>query len=213
VCSNFGLERNEDEVVEFFALTGSVVFPQPTDYFPKQLIPVIGHKPNATDRGLIAVRWSLLPNHYATETEKPQPFNARAETVERVDAFSECFRFRRCVIPATYFREWTEKEPKTRYRLSMSDRGLFGCAGLWDRWSAATGTRTILSATMLTTTPNEMIRSWHRRMPVILHRDEYDEWMDIATPMERLKAMLVSYPAELMRCDSDPRSIPTRPST
>lgn len=36
-------------------------------------------------------------------------------------------------------------------------------------------------------------------MPVILEPDDYDSWLDVATPIEDLHALLKPYPAEHIR--------------
>ena len=43
------------------------------------------------------------------------------------------------------------------------------------------------------------MRPVHDRMPVIVPPESYAEWLDPATPVERLTALLSPYPAELMR--------------
>jgi putative SOS response-associated peptidase YedK len=59
----------------------------------------------------------------------------------------------------------------------MQDDSLFAFAGLWDRWRDPTDT-VIESCTILTTTPNSLLADVHDRMPVILRRDDYDQWLD-----------------------------------
>lgn len=207
MCANFGFERSADEVVEYFDLAAPIVLPKVTDFFPKQFIPVIGRKPNSTSRGLILVRWGLIPSDYASPDQQPQPFNAKAETIDWRTTFAESFQSRRCLIPADRYYEWTRTTPKQRFRLMLRDRGLFALAGLWDRWTGP-GAKPILSATMVTTKPNELIGSFHHRMPVMLKRADYDTWLDNKTPIERVKELLVSYPAELMTCEAVTKSTP-----
>jgi putative SOS response-associated peptidase YedK len=80
VCANFGFERTADEVMEYFDLTGPVVLPKVTDFFPHHSIPVIGRKPVCTERGLLLVKWGLIPTDYPSPDQQPQPFNARSES-------------------------------------------------------------------------------------------------------------------------------------
>ena len=55
------------------------------------------------------------------------------------------------------------------------------------------------SCVLITTEPNELVRPVHDRMPVILPRERYAEWLD---PNEqdpaKLKALLLPFDAELM---------------
>jgi putative SOS response-associated peptidase YedK len=71
---------------------------------------------------------------------------------------------------------------------------------LWDGWKDPSG-KWDKTCSILTTIPNTVTASVHDRMPVILHPDNYDLWLDpgmqsVATVSELLKP----YDARLMRC-------------
>ena len=51
---------------------------------------------------------------------------------------------------------------------------LFAFAGLWERWKDKTTSETLETYTVITTDPNELMESIHNRMPVILHRSDYE---------------------------------------
>ena len=74
----------------------------------------------------------------------------------------------------------------------------FAFAGLWDNWHSADGSH-ILSAVIITTQPNELIKPIHNRMPVILPESAYEQWL---TPGEvahqELSPLLRPYDAEQM---------------
>lgn len=71
-------------------------------------------------------------------------------------------------------------------------------AGLWDTWKKPDG-NTLESFTIITTEPNELMRSIHRRMPVTLSREDDEQWLDCeATPFDRVQSLLKPLPAELM---------------
>ena len=68
------------------------------------------------------------------------------------------------------------------------------------------GSKRVRSCALLTTDANEVVRAYHDRMPVILPGDAYAEWLDPATPFERLTALLKPYPADEMRAiEANPR--------
>ncbi len=74
----------------------------------------------------------------------------------------------------------------------------FGFAGLWEHWDKGVGAA-IDSCTILTTTPNDLLRPLHHRMAVILAPETYDLWLDPAIQeAERLQHLLQPYPSEQM---------------
>lgn len=80
----------------------------------------------------------------------------------------------------------------------MRDERPFGFAGLWERWEGEGG-QVINSCTILTTEANEILRPVHDRMPVILHPDEYEVWLETdVRKLGLIKEMLRPYPAEEM---------------
>jgi putative SOS response-associated peptidase YedK len=83
----------------------------------------------------------------------------------------------------------------------MKDRGLFGFAGLWERWKDKASGEVVRSCTIITTTPNEVCAPIHDRMPVIVSPEDYGKWLgeDEADPV-RLLQMLKPFPAEQMEC-------------
>ena len=79
----------------------------------------------------------------------------------------------RCLIPLTGFAEAEgPKGAKTRTWFSVKDEPIFAWAGLWrvsDEWGP------VYSGAM--TDANEAVAPVHNRMPVLLHRHEYDQWL------------------------------------
>ena len=77
----------------------------------------------------------------------------------------------------------------------MRDERPFGFAGLWERWEGEGG-EVVNSCTILTTEANDVLRPVHDRMPVILHPDNYELWLDgDARKLDLVKEMLRPYPA------------------
>jgi putative SOS response-associated peptidase YedK len=94
------------------------------------------------------------------------------------------FERHRCLIPADGFYEWKKLTPSQRqpYAFSMSSGEPFAFAGLWDAWkepkSSVQGVDTWLqSFTIITTSPNELTKQIHNRMPVIVRPEDYEEWL------------------------------------
>ena len=126
--------------------------------------------------------------------------NAKSETAAEKPAFRDPFKYRRCLIPADGFYEWkrtaTSKQP---YCFEVNDGQLFAFAGLWDGWKDASR-GWVKTCTILTTTPNSVTSAIHDRMPVILHPDSYDIWLDPGMQnVAAISELLKPYNADRMR--------------
>jgi putative SOS response-associated peptidase YedK len=102
-------------------------------------------------------------------------------------------------VPSSGFYEWQrlgrEKRP---YHIRMKDAALFAMAGLWEHWVGPDGSE-IDTCALLTIEANEIMRSVHDRMPVILSPDTYDLWLDPEVQdVEIIRPLLRSYPSEAM---------------
>ena len=154
---------------------------------------------SADDREMKFFKWGLIPSWAKDTAMGARLINARSETVEEKPAFREAFKKRRCIIPADGFYEWQRTEGKKQpFFFQMKDERPFGFAGLWERWQGVGG-EAIESCTILTTEANKVLRPVHDRMPVILHSDDYELWLDEdVRKRELLKDLLRPYPAEEM---------------
>ena len=72
-------------------------------------------------------------------------------------------------------------------------------AGLWERWKNPDGEEEILSFTIITTRANELMEPIHHRMPVILHKENEDTWLDPEfKDTDTLVEFLAPYPSDMM---------------
>ncbi len=76
---------------------------------------------------------------------------------------------------------------------------MFAFAGLWETWRDKTTGQTLETFTIITTDPNELLESIHNRMPVILHRLDYERWIESGEPSHPPVDLLRPYPAEEMK--------------
>jgi putative SOS response-associated peptidase YedK len=104
--------------------------------------------------------------------------NARAETAADKPTFRKALRQRRCLIPATGFYEWVRSgRSKQPFLFRLQDGGLAAFAGLWEAGRDPDGKEDEACA-ILTTEANELVRTAHDRMPVILDPRHYAAWLD-----------------------------------
>jgi putative SOS response-associated peptidase YedK len=143
--------------------------------------------------------WPLIPSFAKEMRLKYSTSNATAERLLESATYKRLLNRRRCLIPVEGFYEWQGvKPPKTPFYIYLKSEEPFGLAGLWDTWKQPDG-NTLQSFTVVTTEPNELMRSIHRRMPVILQRDDEDQWLDCSgVPFDKVQPLLKPFPAELM---------------
>src|SRR5262249_6524476 len=141
----------------------------------------------------------LIPSWAEDKKIGNQLINARAETVATKPAFRSAYRKRRCLVLADGFYEWQKTDGKKQpYYFQLSDGHPFGFAGLWEHWEHEG--ELIESCTIVTTEANDLLRSIHNRMPVILHAADYERWLDPGNQTATgLAELLRPFPAEEMQ--------------
>lgn len=124
------------------------------------------------------MKWGLVPFWAKDDKIGYKMINARAEGIDEKPSFKYAFKRRRCLILTNGFYEWKKQEDgnKQPYRFVIKDNKPFAFAGLWETWKK--GEQPLHSCTIITTTPNEITEDVHDRMPVILHQDSYDLWLN-----------------------------------
>jgi putative SOS response-associated peptidase YedK len=81
----------------------------------------------------------------------------------------------------------------------MADNEPFFFAGLWDVWHEEQDDA-IPSFTILTTKPNELTKTIHNRMPVVVRAEHYERWLDPdVRGVEKITEVFEPFPAEEMR--------------
>jgi putative SOS response-associated peptidase YedK len=160
---------------------------------------ILGVRTVSDEREMTFFKWGLIPSWAKDTSMGARLINARSETVEEKPAFRQAFKQRRCIIPADGFYEWRREGGKKQpFFFRMRDERPFGFAGLWERWEGDAG-QAVNSCTILTTAANEVLRPVHDRMPVILHPDDYELWLDVdARKHDLVKELLRPYAAEEM---------------
>lgn len=147
-------------------------------------------------------KWGLIPAWAKDPKIGNRMINARAETLAEKPSFKNAYKRRRCLVLADGFYEWRQRpgaRTKTPMYIRLASGEPFAFAGLWEAWQSKETNETVLSCTIITGVPNELIAPIHNRMAVILPRQAYEPWLD---PAERnpdqLNGFLKPYPAEEM---------------
>ncbi len=200
MCGRFTLTADPNDLREAFPWLNIPQNPTPRyNVAPTQPVAVI---PNDGKQTLDYYIWGLVPFWAKDPSIGSRMINARSETLMEKPSFKSAFKRKRCLIPATGFYEWKAVEgqkTKTPMYIQLKTGKPFAFAGLWDRWESTEGS-TILSCTIITTRPNELVGQIHNRMPVILHPENYSLWLETGEPpLESLNQLLQPYPETEMQ--------------
>ncbi len=145
------------------------------------------------------MRWGLIPSWAKDMSIGNRAINARAETLAERPMFRAALRRRRCLILADGFYEWTGTgKARQPMRILLTTGEPFAFAGLWETWTKPEG-EMVNSCTIITTTPNDVMRPIHDRMPVILPQEHEVAWLNPKNnDSAAVREMLVPYPADTM---------------
>ena len=190
MCGRFVSATPPDQIAAYFGATlDAEALPDNFNVAPTNDIYAI------VDTGagptLQVFHWGLIPSWAKDRKIGQKMINARAETLADKAAFKSVFRKYRCIIPADGFYEWkvepgkltrTGKPAKQPMYIHRLDGEPLAFAGLWSVWKdrAAGDDLALHSATIVTTSANGTMAPVHDRMPVLLPRSRWAEWLDPA---------------------------------
>lgn len=143
------------------------------------------------------MKWGLVPFWAKDPKIGFRMINARCEDIENKPAFRKPIRMQRCLIPATGFYEWKKlnlegKDEKIPFYITLKDQKVFTFAGIYDVWRDVEGKETY-SYAIITVNANEMMKSIHDRMPVILDEKNEDTYLDKKTTLSDILNLLRSF--------------------
>ena len=195
MCGRYTLTSPGETVAEVFDLVAVPEVLPRYNLAPTQEAAVVRVVRPGAPRTLDPLRWGLIPAWAKEPGIGNRMINARAESVAEKPGYRDSFRQKRCLVPANGFYEWQAVgKLKQPYLIRRQDRQVFGFAGLWSTWRGAEG-NTLETFTIITTTPNDVLRPLHDRMPVILDRRDFAAWLDPANrDRDHLQSLLVPAP-------------------
>ena len=196
MCGRYTLYNKAEALEERFHAQMEMDLYTPTyNAAPSQALSVILND----DPGLIVkADWGFVPEWADGREGVKALINARAEGVADKPYFRSAFKNNRCLVLADGFYEWRRsKRDKVPYRIALKSKEPFAFAGLWSRVHDAEGE---LRSTfcIITTTANTLVAKVHDRMPVILAKEDEEDWLNPQLGLDEAKAMLSPYSAERM---------------
>jgi putative SOS response-associated peptidase YedK len=201
MCGRYRLSRRKQIIEEHFdAADWQDDWSPRYNIAPTQHVPVIRRHPKESVRQISLMRWGLIPHWAKDASGAASTINAKSETAATKPAFRDPLKYRRCLIPADGFYEWSRRgKTKQPFCFEVDEGKLFAFAGLWDGWKDSNG-KWVKSCSILTTVPNAVTATVHDRMPVILNRASYDLWLDPGMQnVAVISELLKPYDARLMR--------------
>ncbi|MDV6332661.1 SOS response-associated peptidase [Asticcacaulis sp. 201] len=140
--------------------------------------PIVVQNPETWELEIIPARFGLIPHWYrgALKDWKGTTFNARLDTIAQKPAFKGPWLYRHALVPAHCFYEWSgPKTAREKWRIARGDNQPLAFAGVWDCASLAEGD--IWSFAIITRDAGDDMRAIHDREPVVLHPEQWEDWL------------------------------------
>jgi putative SOS response-associated peptidase YedK len=186
MCSNYRPVTQLDRLLTFFGVERASDDPTPEEVYPTGLAPFIRlHKEGSGNKVVQNAVFGLLPPFAKELAYGRKTYNARSETVDKLPSYRAAWRKgQRCIIPAeSIFEPCYETGKAVRHRIQHPGNVPMGVAGIYEEWTAPDG-KTLFSMSMLTVNAegHPVFGRMHRpedekRMIVILHPNDYDDWL------------------------------------
>jgi putative SOS response-associated peptidase YedK len=182
MCGRYAITLPPEAVRAFFDFVEKPNFPPRYNIAPTQPIPIV-HATEHTlgrERHFRLVRWAFLPGFVKDPKGFPLIINAKAETLATKPSFRNAFKRRRCLVIADGFYEWRKAEGKglrQPFLIRRVNGEPMGLAALWETYTDPSGGE-LDTACIITTEANSQMAKVHDRMPVILPKQAFSDWLD-----------------------------------
>jgi putative SOS response-associated peptidase YedK len=223
MCGRYASSRSPEDLAEEFEidrarLSETVTEPISPDYnvAPTKPVYAVLDRPDGP-RQLRVLRWGLVPFWAKDPAIGGRMINARVETVSEKPAYRQAFAKRRCLLPADGYYEWYPTQQRGRsgkplkqpFYIHAADGSTLAMAGLYEIWRDPAKpdddpTRFLWSCTVITTSAEDELGRIHDRMPMLVERDRWGDWLEPGNDAESVRDLLV--PAAPGRLEAYPVS-------
>ena len=186
MCGRFTDMYTWEEIYAYYEMIGELILNWGPNFnvCPTQDVGVV--VPHEGKRKFERMRWGLIPGWWSKPLKELRlaTFNARAETVRTKPFFRGAFKNSRCLMPVSGYYEWHYDNPDDKtekpqpYYFTRRDGGLMTLAALCETWHDKAEGRDVRSCAMVITEPNKFVAEVHDRMPVILEKPQFDQWLN-----------------------------------
>ena len=204
MCGRYASSRDSEDLIEEFEVVESrIAAPLAPDYNvapTKEVYAVVERPPSRESddppqRQLRVLTWGLVPSWAKDPSIGNRMINARMETVAEKPAYRKAFASRRALLPADGYFEWYPtsqtnakgKPVKQPFFIRPKDGGVLAMAGLYEIWRDPTRgeddpDRFRWTCTVITTQAEDQLGHIHDRMPLMVEKDRWHEWLDPTHP-------------------------------
>lgn len=204
MCGRYASSRRPEDLIEEFEVVESrIAAPLAPDFnvAPTKEVYAVVQRPPSRDsveppqRQLRVLTWGLVPSWAKDPSIGSRMINARMETVAEKPAYRKAFASRRALLPADGYFEWYPtdrttargKAVKQPFFIRPRDGGVLAMAGLYEVWRDPARAdddpdRFRWTCTILTTQAEDSLGHIHDRMPLMVERDRWADWLDPMIP-------------------------------
>ena len=188
MCGRYAQTQDMRDLVEEFAVTGKFpenALPASWNIAPTNEIYIVRNDSHNV-RELSTASWGMIGPWLKDEAEarasQSRAINARSESIHEKPTFRDSFKSRRCLVPADGYYEWATElgryKTKQPFYISSNDGLSLAIAGIWNTWRSPSG-QSMQSASIITREAVGELAKIHHRMPVMMPRDRWNEWLDV----------------------------------
>jgi len=178
MCGRYSLKEAPDVLKSQFQFNTSLNIQPRYNIAPSQLAPIVTK--DETNRKLSLLKWGFPSREQTNLSSKNYFINVRAETLLENHSLKKACTNRRCLVLADGFYEWKKEYNKNQpYRIHLANNNAFAFAGLWEEeYLCNSDEAKQKNFAIITTEALPSISHIHKRMPVILKREDYASWLD-----------------------------------
>jgi len=166
------------EVQNLFAVNGaSRNLPARYCISPGMTVEVVTRSAFTGERNLMPMRWGFgktKTNESSTNTM------IRIEDIGDLEGYRIASQTRRCIVPVSGFFKKSINGNRYHPQFFTAADGfpILACAALWDVQQNTTECISIYSCAMIVSEQANWTAPYNGRMPIVLHRDYIDPWLD-----------------------------------
>lgn len=189
MCGRYTIPFKGNDLEARFELSNNIGHYEPTyNASPGQILPVVTK--NSPKKGIL-MKWGFVAPWEKDFTKaKFKPINARDDKLTG-GFYRQAFNQTRCLVPSSGYYEWKRfkidgKEEKQPYFFTIKKHKSFAFGGVYSMFKDAEGMEHYFFA-IITTEPNSLQKPIHDRMPLIIKKEQEDEWFDTDKPLSLVK--------------------------